>query len=358
MGEQAEPFLSVIMPVYRAQEYLAESIESVLTQTFEDLELILVDDCSPDESGALCEKAAARDSRVRVLHLKENQGAGRARNAGIEAARGQYLAFMDADDTMDSDIYEKACLSLKGAARDMAVWGITEEYFDRSGALAYTNVISLPDTDCDTVEKVRDMIILLEEKILFGYQWNHIYRTELIRKHGIRFEESIIYEDYFFNLDAAKHIRSMAVLSAPGYHYKKRMNDSITTKFIPEYFSLATRRISSMEELYRGWGALDGAPREILGNMYLRYILSGLMRNCDPRAEMDGRERRAWVKRLIATPLYMETAAVCQAKQRPLRLLQKFLNSGSASGALAMGRAVYLVKEKAPLIFGRSRKIT
>lgn len=353
-----EPFLSVVMPVYRAQEYLEESIRSVLSQTFGDLELILVDDCSPDGSGTVCDDAARRDERVRVLHLPENRGAGRARNAGIEAARGQYLAFMDADDTMDPDIYEKAYQALKGGSRDMAVWGVTEEYFDRAGELAYTNVITLPDADCDTRQKVQDTVILLEEKILFGYQWNHFYRMELVRDHRIRFEESVIYEDYFFNLEIAKHIRSMAVLSAPGYHYKKRMNDSITTKFIPDYFALAVRRISSMTELYRGWGALDGQAREILGNMYLRYILSGLMRNCDPRAKMNGRQRKNWVRELTASRLYLETAAVCNPKQMPLRILQSFLNHGNTASVLAMGRAVYLVKEKAPLLFGKSRKIT
>lgn len=353
-----EPFLSVVMPVYRAQEYLEESIRSVLSQTFGNLELILVDDCSPDGSGTVCDDAARRDERVRVLHLPENRGAGRARNAGIEAARGQYLAFMDADDTMDPDIYEKAYQALKGGSRDMAVWGVTEEYFDRAGELAYTNVIALPDADCDTRQKVQDTVILLEEKILFGYQWNHFYRMELVRDHRIRFEESVIYEDYFFNLEITKHIRSMAVLSAPGYHYKKRMNDSITTKFIPDYFALAVRRISSMTELYRGWGALDGQAREILGNMYLRYILSGLMRNCDPRAKMNGRQRKNWVRELTASRLYLETAAVCNPKQMPLRILQSFLNHGNTASVLAMGRAVYLVKEKVPLLFGKSRKIT
>lgn len=353
-----EPFLSVVMPVYRAQEYLEESIRSVLSQTFCDLELILVDDCSPDQSGSICDDAARRDERVRVLHLSENIGAGRARNAGIEAARGQYLAFMDADDTMDTDIYEKAYRALKGGTHDMAVWGVTEEYFDRAGALAYTNVIALADADCDTKQKVQDTVILLEEKILFGYQWNHFYRMDLVKEHNIRFEESVIYEDYFFNLEVTKHIRSMAVLSAPGYHYKKRMNDSITTKFIPDYFALATRRIESMTELYREWGALDGQAREILGNMYLRYILSGLMRNCDPRAKMSGRQRKTWVRELTASRLYLETAAVCSPKQMPLRLLQGFLNNGNTASALAMGRLVYLVKERAPLLFGRSRKIT
>lgn len=357
-GGAKAPFLSVIMPVYRAQEYLEESIRSVLSQTFGDLELILVDDCSPDCSGRLCDEAAKRDGRVRVLHLPENRGAGRARNAGIEAARGRYLAFMDADDTMDGDIYEKACAALKGEKRDMAVWGITEEYFDREGRLAYTNVISLPDEDCDTAAKVHRTVIRLEEKLLFGYQWNHLYRAEMVRKHKIRFEESIIYEDYFFNLEAARHVRSMAVLSAPGYHYKKRMNDSITTKFIPGYFEFARRRIASMAELYGAWGAFEGEAREILGTMYLRYILSGLMRNCDPRSGLTLRGRAAWIRELCRSELYRNTAAVCAPKQKPLKLLQKLLNRSCTAGALAMGRAVWLVKEKAPLLFGKSRRIS
>src|SRR5689334_24878136 len=97
------PRFSVIVPVYKVQAYLHECLESVLGQSCPDLELIAVDDCSPDACGALIDEFAARDSRVLAVHLPENVGLGRARNAGLDRATGDYLIFLDSDDTLTPD---------------------------------------------------------------------------------------------------------------------------------------------------------------------------------------------------------------------------------------------------------------
>lgn len=94
------PRFSVIVPAYRVQAYLHESLDSVLAQSFEDFEIIAVNDCSPDACGAVIDEFAARDHRVRAVHLPENVGLGRARNAGIAQATGDYLIFLDSDDTL------------------------------------------------------------------------------------------------------------------------------------------------------------------------------------------------------------------------------------------------------------------
>ena len=111
MGVTAAPRISVIVPVYRAQEYLADCVNSLLAQTFPDFELLLVDDGSPDECPRLCEAFAQKDSRIRVLH-QENQGVSAARNTGIEVARGAFLAFVDADDWVEPAFLQRlyACI--------------------------------------------------------------------------------------------------------------------------------------------------------------------------------------------------------------------------------------------------------
>ena len=99
--EKRQPWISVVMPVYNAQDYLADSIESVLNQSFRDLELIVVDDCSSDNSREVCKRYVEQDERVRLIQLKENIGAGMARNRGSQAASGRYRAFMDAAGTIE-----------------------------------------------------------------------------------------------------------------------------------------------------------------------------------------------------------------------------------------------------------------
>ena len=116
MSEQKvrnRPEISVIVPVYRVEKYLNDCIDSILAQTFADFELILVDDGSPDSCPALCDAAAARDSRIRVIHQK-NRGLSGARNAGLDAAEGEWIAFVDSDDTITPDF----CAKLYHAAQE------------------------------------------------------------------------------------------------------------------------------------------------------------------------------------------------------------------------------------------------
>ena len=117
--------ISVIVPIYKVEQYLRQCVDSILNQTHSALEVILVDDGSPDGSGKICDEYAARDSRVRVIH-KKNGGLSDARNAGIEIARGDYIAFVDSDDWLDIDALKKVLAKLttlvaRGTAPDMMI---------------------------------------------------------------------------------------------------------------------------------------------------------------------------------------------------------------------------------------------
>lgn len=101
----AEPTISIIVPVYKTEAYLEKCVASILAQTFRDFELLLIDDGSPDNCPALCEEAAARDPRIRVIHQK-NAGLSAARNTGVEAARGEWIGFVDSDDSIAPEMYE------------------------------------------------------------------------------------------------------------------------------------------------------------------------------------------------------------------------------------------------------------
>ena len=118
--ESEKPEISIIVPVYQVEKYLNECIDSILAQTFTDFELILVDDDSPDNCPALCDAAAKRDSRVRVIH-KQNGGVSTARNAGLDAAQGNWIAFVDSDDTVEPEYLEKMHKAVLETGADFAI---------------------------------------------------------------------------------------------------------------------------------------------------------------------------------------------------------------------------------------------
>lgn len=136
------PYFSVIMPVYGVEKYLRDTLDSVLRQTFADFELILVDDCSKDGSGKICDEVAASDGRVRVIHKEKNGGASSARNLGTKSASGKYLYYMDSDDKIDSDIFEKMYSASRDASPTVVMFGAVEEYYDKTGKLYMTNPVS------------------------------------------------------------------------------------------------------------------------------------------------------------------------------------------------------------------------
>lgn len=350
-----KPLVSVIIPVYNAEAYLKESIASVLSQSYEALEVILVDDCSADGSLGICRSFAEQDHRVLAVALEENLGAGRARNEGIRRASGKYLTFADADDAIDARIIERAVELAEDHELDWVVWGIREECYDPRGELVCERNL-LPEDRCYPMAlQARQAVITLEEQTLFGYQWNKLYLTSIVWERGILFEDTILYEDFFFNVAYAREVQRLGTLSLAGYCYKKRNQDSVTAGFVKEYFTLSRRRVQEMWDLYKEWKMLGRREKDILGNIYLRYTVSALARNCDPRSGMDGRARGAWIRKRCKDPLYLEAAAGCRPRRKEYGLTRFLLNRRWILALRGLGRALYILQRGCKTLFVKEK---
>lgn len=350
------PFLSVIVPVYNAELYLEQSIESVLEQSYRDFELILINDCSKDNSKLICENYAQRDKRIKVVDLKKNGGAGNARNIGIQHAKGQYITFMDSDDVIDKELYKNANDLVRRYNLDMVVWGMTEEYYNAEGKCYCINKIGMNNRLCLNEKEVEDIVIELEDKTLFGYQCNRFYRSSILIDHKIQFEKVILYEDYFFNLKVVQYIKTLGVIEDCGYHYMKRQNQSITSSYVPEYFELSTRRIATMYRLYEQWEKIDKKIIDILGARYLRYILAAIVKSYDSRAETNKNERVRMLKKIEESDLYQSTSKRCSIRENSLKIIQIGMNSKNWLFCLAVGRIIWVIREKLPGTFNRIRR--
>lgn len=301
----SKPFITVIMPVYNSEKYLEKAVESVLNQTFGDFELICINDCSKDGSKDILDSLAKKDERVKPIHLPENVGAGKARNFGLDKAEGEYIAFMDADDTVESDMLEKAVNAADGGRADRVLWGMTEKYFSDENELIKTVAVVPERCVCDTPERVLEMSVKMEDKTLFGYLCNSLFKAEIIKEHQLRVNECILYEDFFFDLDFLRYTKVLSIVDSAGYYYLKR-SSSITHRFIPQYFDLSYERIRSFYEYCREQNMLTDEMTAIFGNRLLRYTLSALSRNNNPLSGMGKAERREWIKNAIERPLYQE----------------------------------------------------
>lgn len=350
--DKTTPFFSIVMPVYGVADYLEQTLQSVAAQTFEDFEVILVDDCSPDDSPKICDAWVKKDERMTVLHLPENGGLSNARNAGFPHVRGEYVFFMDSDDVIDANLLEQVKASLEVNRADVVVFGLLEQYYDRAGVLKQTFPVAVEKTlYLYTPEDVRREVIHLEEKTLYGYAWNKVYRVQSLRESGVVFEKITLIEDIKFNVSYFDSVCSMNVLNTTPYHYLKRIDGSLTNKFLPDYFTPSAERVFLVLEQYKNWGMCTEEVRRILANIYVRYLFSALQRNCDKRSAMNHAQRKEWLKQQYKTPLCKELLSAVQASGTLFKCMAKALCAGNIPLCLMIARSIFAVKSAFPTVF-------
>lgn len=205
--------LSVIVPIYNVEQYLDECIKSIVNQTYKNLEIILVDDGSPDNCPELCDIWAEKDSHIKVIH-KENGGVSSARNVGLDAATGDFIAFVDSDDYLDSDMYEIMLTQMREHNADMAQCGIVRENAD--GSVEVWDSFDAPIVVMDNTQLLQR--VGEAAGILPVSSCNKIFKADVI--HGILYNESLRYaEDTLFNFAAARNINKAVIQNVPRYHY-------------------------------------------------------------------------------------------------------------------------------------------
>ena len=228
---EAMPMFSIVMPVYNAEKYLKHALDSIRNQDFSDFELILVNDASKDRSLTVCEKYAASDKRITVIDLEQNSGAAEARNLGIEAAKGTYLCFADADDYVNADFLRNFYKALRENDFDFIKCGAYEEYYDADERLVYARACRLPDGKYYGTKQLLEQSIDMEQIPLFGYIWNCVYKVDIIKEKHLRFDKTLkVNEDFDFNLKYLAFAKNMKCLSSCSYHYAKRNAGSLSSE--------------------------------------------------------------------------------------------------------------------------------
>lgn len=217
--------ISVIVPVFNVEPYLRQCIDSILNQTYSDLEVLLIDDGSPDRCGEICDEYAKRDQRVRVFHT-ENGGLSAARNLGLSEARGDYIGFVDSDDWIESDMYEILLGRIEETGADISICGIWNVSNDSKKAHVFTEIVY---TRTEALE------LLIDGEINNGV-WNKLYCCKLFK--NARFPEGMTSEDIFFIQRVIFEADRVAVSSAIGYDYRVRhgsLSKSYSAKNLLDY---------------------------------------------------------------------------------------------------------------------------
>lgn len=218
------PFVSLIVPVYNAEKYLRRCLDSVVQQTFQDMEIILVNDGSEDTSLEICREYEKADSRFFVIN-KENTGVSDSRNRAIREARGTYLQFMDSDDWLTPDATESFVYAAKKYDCDLVIAD-----FYRVDKAVFTEKQHIRERGLLTREMYAEYMMQEPADFYYGVLWNKLYRRSIIEEHQLQMEPDLKWcEDFLFNLSFIRYARRFTAIQTPIYYYMKRKGSLVST---------------------------------------------------------------------------------------------------------------------------------
>lgn len=311
-----QALISVIVPVYNVAPYLRQCVDSILSQSYTNLEVLLIDDGSTDESGAICDEYAQQDSRVKVIH-KSNDGLSSARNVGLSLASGEWISFVDSDDWLDTNIYQKCIDEL-------------ERYPDLDLVRFFINY-AYPDKDANSYrlelwKEAQDSLVI-DKSICFKYPgrvlavvWSSIYRASVLKSLGITFIEGLIHEDEYFTAEFYARVKSLKGRYIPyyGYYYRQNREGAITHN---------KDRIRSFEHLSKGFisvlrrmQSVDAEVIPLLNMHFLAVMEDTLDGNSNSSASL---EQMVQAMRPFLQESYKyKLAGACREKRILLRLFR------------------------------------
>lgn len=292
------PNISVIVPVYQAERYLTAAVDSVKGQTFPDWELLLVDDGCTDGSPALCDQFAQGDQRIRVFHRKKNAGVSEARNLGLKEAKGEYIAFLDADDQFVPQTLE-------------TLWALREQAGADTAGCAHINCspsgseqpeLLLPAGEYDEAG-IREHIVYpllgdrLQAPVFNGFIWRYLFSAKLLR--GVAFEGAYL-EDELFLMEYFCKARKLAVTEEPLYRYLLNPA-SATHKYMKDFLKVFDRFMERKEALVKKYG-LEPARPQWRENSNWAGLLIAIGNEYAPGNQKSVRQRQKAVQTLCQRP--------------------------------------------------------
>lgn len=309
--------ISIVVPVYKSEKTLAGCLDSLLAQTYEDIEVICVIDGSPDSCGDICDAYAAKDTRVKSIK-RENGGVSSARNRGMDEASGEYVMFVDSDDTVEPDYCEKMWKAYENTRAELVICGFHHWYVGRD----VPKVPSNPGVYA-TSRYEKDFLKMYQEGFL-NMPWNKLFRKELTG----RFDTSLsLGEDLLFNIDYLEKCKSVAVISDALIHYiQEEKGNTLSTKKRDNKLEIASKVCARVQAYYE----------KLTGKKELHSIIAGkfvmeFLDDCEKLPfdkTMSKTEKTGMIRNLSNHQEFMEANRIAEVTALDYKVLQWCFNHG------------------------------
>lgn len=310
--------VSVVVPIYNVEKYLNKCIDTIVHQTYKNLEIILVDDGSKDKSGLLCNQWADKDSRIKVIH-KENGGLSSARNAGMENASGDYIMFEDSDDWLEPELIEHSIECIQKDEADIVIFGYrkVDEMENSIGEFIFGKGVL-------TKEQLAKQLHTRILEMSFGYAWNKLYNFQTIKDSGLQFDSTIIdREDLVFNMQLLSCVNKVNYLDFIGYNYLQRNTSLLHNSDLG--------RLNNIETFCQKMSDIDLKDEEMKRKVYnmnvLHYLSDCMIKNILWNDELSKRQKKEWIKKIIEKCPDVDKLYNDKDNPRHLRILYKTIKN-------------------------------
>ena len=331
-----KPAVSIIVPVYNGEKTLERCVDSVLKQEYKDFELFLINDGSSDKTREICERYAAADDRVLVIH-KENSGVSESRNMAIAQAHGEYLQFLDCDDWITPDATK---LLVRAAKEEQADLVIADFYRVIGERLSHKG-----DIEIDGVMDQEAFVGCMMEKpadFYYGVLWNKLYRRDIIMKHHLQMNPEISWcEDFMFNLEYIRHAETFCALQIPIYYYVKTKGSLATQSLtIPKTIKMKLTVFEYYNRFFKT--VLDEEEYEKSRLKVYKFLLDAAGDGAVPPAILPGSQKLG-NERMQVSPDILAGQSILHDTFRDRKLLERYLETAALKNDLSLSEAIALL---------------
>ena len=344
------PTVSVIIPAYNVDRYVQRAVTSLQNQSFEDFELLVVDDGSRDRTGDILDRLAERDIRIQVFH-NENGGAPAARNYALDRARGKYVYFMDADDWAEPTMLADLVMMAETNQLELAIAGFyIDTYYGRDGQFT-SEVKSCPTRTYGTQAEFRaDAWRLFDANQLYP-PWNKLFLRERIERLGVRFRPTF-WDDFPFVLDFIRDVERVGVTERAYYHFIRQREESETSRWRPDMYEKREEEHGWMLELYEHWDLSGDAPSmEMVQRRYAERLVGCIENVCSPECDLPVAEKKRLIREMICSERAQVAVAVAQPRSRMMKAMLAPIKSQNVDLAYREGKFISLVKRRNTKLF-------
>lgn len=308
--------ISILMPVYNSQEYLKNTVQGVINQSYKEWELILVDDGSKDNSKNICIELQKIDNRIRFVN-KENTGVSDTRNIALDNAKGKYIAFIDSDDSVHKDYLKILLSSIEKSNGQLAVCGFKERKISTNGQIEELSRVFYPKEVIAT-EDMKDLIMDFGNSGLLNPLWNKLYSRKIIEENNIRFKEEVeTGEDFIFNLQYFRKINNICFSKGELYYYIRRNNNSITYQYIDNMYEKGLEIHNLLEDFLKDMNFYNSKNKYILYGNHLMGVFSAFLNLFHKDCKLTLKQKKHYIKAIVNRE-YVSECAVNRKRDKGL----------------------------------------